>query len=139
MNGREYEYADYYKNEVDTYEDYIGYSLRLFDADPSTSLSYVVGDTTVNELLQILAYTDLEYNITSVAIPGYDTIIPSSLIVPLAISGVISDSTARAYVVTNGYLSDNWEVPLRKQNFWKLICMKISKPSIPTFIPRLFH
>lgn len=117
VHARDYEYGDYYRNEAETYDTTVSYGLILNDQDTTTDLSYVIGDTTVYELEQTLAYTNLDGVITSIAIPGYQDSIPESQIVAYPISGSVTNETAKAVVSNFGYIGNSWGGPLEKARF----------------------
>jgi len=117
VHAREYEYGDYYRNEEETYEGQIGYTLRLFDYDSTTTATYSVGGETVTEGVTIIAYMNLAGEITSVEIPGYESIIPSWQLRRYGLSGTLTGETVKPVLSLGGYISQTWGDPIEKAGF----------------------
>lgn len=114
VNAREYEYADYRKNQSPSYTGVIGSNLIYTDNNINTNLSFTfTNGATINEG-EVLVFIDLLGAQTQ--FHPWDQLPPGNMDLVSAL-GVISGEAAKPVILQGGYLSNKWGGPFEKAAF----------------------
>ncbi len=140
VHARNYEYADYRRDEEEIYSGYVGHYLRLGDGDPDTDLVYTVydfltgKDTLIKESLhQNLALLDLN-KIEKIKLIGYsDDAIPAHHLKDVPVTGPIIGAKAKPIAAQQSYVGATWGNNYEKARFLETFFYKDLHASNPDY------